>query len=77
MGRTDTSQIAGCCSGRVRRGTHTFGQSIVGHSQNLLITAHIAAMSHPSLVVPIFVENDGRYLRKQPLKHVVDFDNGY
>jgi len=45
--------------------------------QNLLITAHIAATSHPSLIVPIFVENYRRYTNMQPLKHIVDFYAGY
>ena len=44
---------------------------------NLSITAHIAAISHPSLIVPIFVENYRRYTNKQPLKYVIDFDAGY
>ncbi len=44
---------------------------------NLLITAHIAAISHPALIVPIFVENYRRYMRKKPLKFVIDFDAGY
>jgi len=44
---------------------------------NLSITAHIAAISHPKLIVPIFVENYRRYANRQPLNHVVDFDAGY
>jgi phosphoglycerate dehydrogenase-like enzyme len=44
---------------------------------NLSITAHIAAVSHPSLIVPIFVENYRRYINKQPLNYIVDFDAGY
>ena len=43
----------------------------------LSITAHIAAISHPSLIVPIFVENYRRYVSKQALRYVVDFDKGY
>jgi phosphoglycerate dehydrogenase-like enzyme len=45
--------------------------------QNLLITAHIAAISDPVFIVPIFIENFGRYTKKQSLKYVVDFDAGY
>ena len=44
---------------------------------NLSITAHIAAISHPLLLVPIFVENYQRYINHEPLKHEIDFDTGY
>ncbi len=44
---------------------------------NLTITAHVAAVSYPSIIVPIFVDNYRRYLKQQPLKFVVDFDAGY
>jgi phosphoglycerate dehydrogenase-like enzyme len=44
---------------------------------NLSITAHIAAISQPDLVVPIFVDNYRRYAKGQPLKHVIDFAAGY
>ncbi|MDH5345043.1 MAG: D-2-hydroxyacid dehydrogenase [Gammaproteobacteria bacterium] len=44
---------------------------------NLSITAHIAAISHPLLIVPIFVDNYRRYVAGKPLRHVVDFDAGY
>jgi len=44
---------------------------------NLSITAHIAAISHPSLIVPIFVDNYRRYMQQQPLKYTIDFDAGY
>jgi len=44
---------------------------------NLSITAHIAAVSHPSLIVPIFLENYRRYINEQPLNYVVDFEAGY
>ena len=44
---------------------------------NLSVTAHIAAISHPLLLVPIFVDNYRRYKNNQPLKYVVDFDAGY
>ncbi len=44
---------------------------------NLNITAHIAAVSLPSLIVPIFVDNYRRYVDEQPLRYVVDFDAGY
>ena len=44
---------------------------------NLSVTAHISAVSHPLLIVPIFVENYRRYCNKQPLNYVVDFATGY
>lgn len=44
---------------------------------NLSITAHIAAISHPLLLVPIFVDNYRRYVNEQPLKYVIDFATGY
>ena len=44
---------------------------------NLTMTAHIAAISHPLLIVPIFVENYRRYAAGEPLNYVVDFDLGY
>lgn len=43
----------------------------------LSMTAHVAAVSHPQLIVPIFLENYRRYLNGQTLKYVVDFDAGY
>jgi phosphoglycerate dehydrogenase-like enzyme len=44
---------------------------------NLAITAHVAAVSHPLLLVPIFVENYLRYVKGEPLKYVIDFAVGY
>jgi len=44
---------------------------------NLSITAHIAAISHPLLLVPIFVDNYQRYSKDEPLKYVIDFATGY
>lgn len=44
---------------------------------NLSITAHIAAISHPSLIVPIFVNNYRRYMNNESLQHVIDLDRGY
>ncbi len=44
---------------------------------NLSISAHVAAVSHTPLIVPIFIENYLRYINQQPLKYVIDFDAGY
>lgn len=44
---------------------------------NLTVTAHIAAISHPALIAPIFIDNYRRYLKGQRLRYVIDFDAGY
>ncbi len=44
---------------------------------NLLMTAHMAAVSHPELIAPIFLENYRRFVTGQDLINVVNFDNGY
>jgi phosphoglycerate dehydrogenase-like enzyme len=44
---------------------------------NLSVTAHISAISHPLLIVPVFIDNYRRYINQQPLKYVVDFATGY
>lgn len=47
------------------------------NAPNLSITGHIAAISHPSLIVPIFIDNYRRYISNKPLKYIVDFNKGY
>jgi phosphoglycerate dehydrogenase-like enzyme len=44
---------------------------------NLLVTAHMAAVSHPELIVPIFLDNYRRYRAGSKLVNIVDFDRGY
>lgn len=44
---------------------------------NLHITAHIAAISHPLLIAPVFIENFRRYRDGDDLKYLVDFSTGY
>jgi phosphoglycerate dehydrogenase-like enzyme len=44
---------------------------------NLLITGHIAAISHPGLIAPIFLDNYKRFVSGQELMNVISFDNGY
>ena len=44
---------------------------------NLKVTAHIASISDPELVAPIFNDNYRRYCRGEALKFVVDFQAGY
>ncbi len=41
------------------------------------MTAHMAAVSHPELIAPIFLENYRRFVTGQDLINVVNFDNGY
>ena len=53
------------------------GDSPLWNAPNLSITAHIAAISHPLLIVPVFIENYRRFVAGEPLKYVVDFDAGY
>ena len=43
----------------------------------LTVTAHIAAVSRPSLIVPIFVENYRRYVEQKPLRYLIDIAAGY
>ena len=44
---------------------------------NLTVTSHIAAISHPLLIVPVFIDNYVRFIGGKKLRHVVDFDHGY
>jgi len=44
---------------------------------NLLITGHIAAISHPERIAPIFLDNYKRFVSGQDLVNVISFDNGY
>lgn len=44
---------------------------------SLTITAHMAAVSRPELIVPTFIDNYRRFTAQQDLVHVVDFDLGY
>ena len=44
---------------------------------NVIITSHTAALSFAEDIAPIFVENYGRWVTRQPLLHAVDFTRGY
>jgi len=44
---------------------------------NVYVTPHNAATSFPEDIVEIFVENYRRFMRKEPMLHVIDFDLGY
>lgn len=52
-------------------------ESRLWDAPNLLITGHIAAISHPALIAPIFLENYKRFVSGQSLQNVISFDNGY
>ena len=47
------------------------------HAPNLLVTAHIAAISRPRDIARIFSENYRKYCNGEPLNYRVDFDRGY
>jgi phosphoglycerate dehydrogenase-like enzyme len=44
---------------------------------NVFITYHTAAVTIPTDMVGLFLENYARYLGDEPLKYVVDFELGY
>ena len=52
-------------------------ESPLWDAPNLLITGHIAAISHPDLIAPIFLDNYKRFVSGKPLQNVISFDNGY
>ena len=52
-------------------------ESPLWDAPNLLITGHIAAISHPDLIAPIFLDNYKRFVSGRPLQNVISFDNGY
>lgn len=44
---------------------------------NVFITPHTSAISFPADISSIFIKNYHRFVRREPLKHVVDFELGY
>jgi len=44
---------------------------------NVWVTPHTSANSFPEDITGIFIENYQRFLRREPLLHVVDFELGY
>jgi phosphoglycerate dehydrogenase-like enzyme len=44
---------------------------------NVYITPHTAAISFPDDIARLFIDNYQRFLRKEPLLHIVDFESGY
>ena len=44
---------------------------------NTFITSHTSAPSFPEDIARLFIENYRLYIEGQPLKYVVNFENGY
>lgn len=44
---------------------------------NVFVTPHTSANSFPEDISGVFIENYHRFLRREPLLHVVDFELGY
>ena len=44
---------------------------------NVVVTPHTAALSTPSDIAPVFIENYRRWIAGEPLHHQVDFERGY
>jgi phosphoglycerate dehydrogenase-like enzyme len=53
------------------------GDSPLWNAPNLVMTGHTAAISHPELIVPIFLENYRRFTAEKELVYVLDFGQGY
>lgn len=51
--------------------------SALWHAPETLVTAHVAAKSHPTDIAKIFIENFRRYVGGKTLDYLVDFDRGY
>jgi len=52
-------------------------EHVFWRTPNLLITSHTAALSFPSDIAPVFIENYRRWIAGDALRHQVDFDRGY
>jgi phosphoglycerate dehydrogenase-like enzyme len=50
---------------------------IFWRTPNVIITSHTAAISFPSDIAPLFIDNYRRWIANEPLRHVVDFEKGY
>jgi len=80
----DAALIDALRNGRLAGATlDVFDQEPVPHESplwntpGLSMTAHVAAIGHPKLIVPVFIDNYRRYTTKQALKYAIDFDAGY
>jgi len=52
-------------------------QSPLWSMPNVYITPHFAAASFPEDVVGIFIDNYQRFIEREPLSHLIDFERGY
>ena len=52
-------------------------QSPLWHLPNVYVTPHNAAVSFPKDIAEIFIDNYQRFLKKEPLHHMIDFELGY
>lgn len=51
--------------------------SLLWQLPDVFVTPHTSANSFPEDITGVFVENYQRFLRREPLLHVVDFELGY
>lgn len=47
------------------------------HAQGALITAHVAAQSHPQDIAALFTDNYRRFINGQMPHYIIDFERGY
>lgn len=52
-------------------------KSALWHAENVLVTAHIAAISRPADIAEIFLANFEHYRRGKTLNYRIDFERGY
>lgn len=52
-------------------------ESPLWDAPGLIVTAHMAAKSHPPDIARIFVENYNRFVAGKPLNYPIDFERGY
>jgi glyoxylate/hydroxypyruvate reductase A len=50
---------------------------VLWRTPNVLITSHTAALSAPSDIAPLFIDNYRRLVAGEPLRHRVSFELGY
>ena len=52
-------------------------ESPLWNCPNLILSAHISGPDLPEDMVEVFRENFQRYLKKEPLKGIIDFERGF
>lgn len=53
------------------------GTSPLWDAPGAVVTAHVAAKSHPPDIAQIFIENYNRFVAGEPLNYSIDFTRGY